>query len=246
MGAAFAARHKADRYFWPAYALAAWVLVFIGFAGTVTRRFAGQADFPAPVELVIHVWSFAGWLSLLCLQLLLSRSGRIDLHRKLGWAALALVPVMAWSAIAAEIHGERFYASRYDDVIRFFPIPCWSVLSFTLCALAAVALRKDRAAHMRLIYLATASVLVATFFRWWGDAIYDALAPGFWTEWIANYIGVVLLMALGVGYDLLTRGIVHRVYRVGVPLIVAGQLGAVTIGQSDWWPPFGERLIGIT
>lgn len=242
---AFPARHDWDRWFWPGFVVVAWVLVYLGFGEQVALRFAGKADYVAPPALVIHVFSVFAWLTLLSLQLALSRLGAIAIHRTLGWAALLVVPAAVWSAIAAEIYSERFYAAKYDDVIRFFPIPTFSMLSFGACALAALALRRNRATHMRLIFLATASVLVATFFRWWGDAIYDALAPGLWTEWTANYVGVALLVMTGIAYDLATRRSVHPVYRIAAPLMLAGQLGAVAIGQSDWWPPVGTALLSL-
>lgn len=245
MNTAFAGKHRFDRVFWPVFVVAAWLLVFVGFRSSVEMRFAGAADYEAPAALVIHVFAFSGWFVLLAMQLALSRLGRIDLHRQLGWAALVLIPVMACSAIAAEVHSERFYVSLDPETVRFFPIPAFSVAAFVICAVAAVAWRKSRPAHLRLLYLATSVILVATFFRWWGDSIYATLPGGFWTEWVANYVGTNLLLAVGIGYDLATRGKVHSVLAFGVPLILAGQLAAVAVGQSDWWPATGSALLGL-
>jgi len=245
MGSAFAARHRWDRSFLAAFVLVAWAAVAIAFFATIRDRFTGQADYPPPAALVVHVWSFFGWLTLLSVQLSLSSIGRIGWHRFLGAAAVVLVPVMAWSAIAAEIYSQRFYAGGDPEGVRFFPIPVASVACFVVFATAALVLRRNAAAHKRLIYLATSSVLVAAFFRWWGDAIYAAMPPGFTTEWLANYLGVALLLAAGVGFDLVSRGTVHPVFRIAVPLILAAQLAAVAVGQSDWWPAAGRDVLGL-
>lgn len=245
MGASFALRYRFDSIFWPIFVILAWSLVFIGFQGQIRLRFTGAADYEAPLALIVHVYSFFGWFTLLTLQLVLSRMKRVDLHRLTGWGALLLIPAMAWSAIAAEIYGQRFYFPEHPEVVRFFPIPVFSMIAFVLAAGAAVWLRKRRATHMRLIYLATSIILVATFFRWWGDAISTALPESFWTKWAANFIGANLLFVAGAAYDLLTRGRIHPVFLIAAPVLIAGQLAAVGIGESDWWPAVGRSLLGL-
>jgi|GEM_PF-1332808 len=245
MGIGFARRHRADTAFWWLFALSAWMVVGLGFAGQIRLRFTGQADYPAPAVLVVHVWAFFGWITLLALQVALASRGHLRMHRALGPLGLLLVPVMAWSAIASELYSQRFYAATDPDNIRFLPLPVASVLGFVGCALAAFLLRGSPPHHKRLIYLATSVVLVAAFSRWWGGAIATALPPGFLAEWLANYAGVLVLFLVAVGYDLATRGSVHPVHRIAIPLLVAMQLVAVAIGQSEAWPDTGRRLLGI-
>lgn len=245
MGVDFRRRHRLDGAFWWSFAALAWVLVGVGFGDAIRLRFTGQAEYPAPAALVIHVWTFFAWLSLLVLQITLAASGHMRLHRLVGLAGMLLVPVMAWSAIAAELHGQQFRAATDPDAIRFLPIPVASILCFTGCAAAALLLRRRPDWHKRMIYLATSTVLVATFFRWWGDALYAALPPGRVAEWTANYIGVALLLALGAGYDVATRGRLHSAWKIAIPLLLALQFTAVAIGQGAWWPDVGRRLLGI-
>ena len=120
-----------------------------------------------------------------------------------------------------------------------------SVLGFVACALAAFLYRRAPPYHKRLVCLATSVILVAAFARWWGDAIATALPPGFLSEWLSNYAGVLVLFAAAMGYDLATRGSVHPVHRVAIPLLVCMQLLAVALGQSQAWPDLGRRLLGI-
>lgn len=241
----FARRHRLDTAFGGLFVLLAWTAVAIGFASQVRSRFTGQADYPAPLVLEVHVWAFFGWLTLLALQVALASSGRLHWHRTFGMVGMLLVPVMAWSAVAAEFHSQRFYAPADPENIRFLPIAMNSVLAFVGCAVAAFAYRRSPPYHKRLICLATAVILVAAFARWWGNAIAMALPPGFLSEWLSNYAGVLVLFAAAMGYDLGTRGSVHPVHRLAIPLLVGMQLLAVAIGQSDAWPALGRRLLGI-
>lgn len=246
MNRSFSARHRFDGFFWLAFVLLAGFLVYMGFAGQIALRFTGKADYPAPLALVVHVWSFFAWLSLLAVQVLLRRFGMLRWHRLFGYAAILLIPAMAWSAIAAEAYGQRYYAPVDPEVVRFFPIPIASMAGFVGCASAAILLRHHAAEHKRLIYLATCTVLSATFFRWWGDALSAMLEPDLVVSgWIVNYVGVALLLLTGLLYDLATRGRVHQVYLIAVPLLLAAQWSAVAVGLSQWWPAFGRTILGI-
>lgn len=241
----FAARHRFDRWFWTAFVAAAWFVVAMGFKQPITQRFTGEADYLAPPVLVIHVWAFFAWLTILTVQVMLAETRQLRWHRLLGTSALVVAPVMAWSAIAAEVYSQQFYGGGDAEGVRFFPIPVTSIICFITCVALALVWRARPGWHKRLVYLATSAVLVAGFFRWWGDAIYGALPEGLPSEWAANYAGVILLLAIGAGYDLVTRGAVHPVYKVGAPLFLLAQITAVTVGQSEWWPPIGRELLGL-
>ncbi|GAB3509790.1 hypothetical protein [Pseudoxanthomonas daejeonensis] len=245
MGTGFTRRHRLDTASGWAFVLLAWTAVVIGFASQVTARFTGQADYPAPVALEVHVWAFSAWLVLLALQVALASSGRLHWHRRVGTLGMLLVPVMAWSAVAAEFYSQRFYAPGDPENIRFLPIAMNSVLGFVGCAVAAFLMRRSPPYHKRLVCLATTVILVAAFARWWGGAIASALPPGFMAEWLSNYAGVLVLFAAAMGYDLATRGSVHPVHRVAIPVLVGMQLLAVAIGQGQAWPELGRRLLGI-
>ncbi len=243
--ARFAARHPADHGFFLAFLIAGWAAVFVGFYGSVRARYMDQADFPAPAILQLHVFAFAGWMTLLGLQILLVRMRRLALHRTLGLAALLLAPVMVATAIGSEIVSQRFYSPKYPDNLRFFIEPIVQMAVFSACVAAALLLRRDSSAHKRLMLLATSAVLVAAYNRWWGDALYERFGDGFWGMIVHNFAGPDLLMAVLVLYDLATRRRVHRVYQIAVPLILASQIAASAIYHSDAWPPIARRLVGL-
>jgi len=243
--ARFAVWHKWDRNFFAGFVVVGWFLVVMGFYGSVRERIAGHADFPAPPILLLHIVVFTGWMLLLTAQVLLIRADRRDIHRRLGMIGVALVPLMVVTGIGAEVVSQRFYAVKYPDNLNFFIMPLIEMLVFTLCAVAALMWRKDAAAHKRLIFLATSMALVAATNRWWGEGLYELYGDGFWGMITHNFAGPNVLMAVAVGYDWLTRGRVHRVYWVAVPLILGGEVVASVIYHDPAWAGVVKWMIGI-
>ena len=75
-----------DRQFYTGMALAAAVVVFVGFAPTYFLRGSDQST-PLPTYLHVHGFLFTTWIALFIAQTSLVAARRTDLHRRLGWAA---------------------------------------------------------------------------------------------------------------------------------------------------------------
>jgi uncharacterized membrane protein len=242
---AFPPRHRWDRAFFVLFVLAGWAAVWMGFAGEVAKRFRGEADYAAPLILLVHIAAFAAWMALLTVQVLLIETRRLALHRKLGLLGLLLLPVMIVSAIGAEIYSQRFYSPRFPGNLNFFVAPLMQMIAFGLLAAGAFLRRGDAAAHKRLILLATSIILVAAYNRWWGEALYERFGDGFWGMIVHNFAGPDLLILIAMLYDLLTRGRVHRVYLIAAPAILAAELAASVIYHSAFWPGVVRSLVGL-
>jgi hypothetical protein len=76
--------------------------VFIGFYPAVSGRWRGEADYPAPLILQIHVFTFAAWLCLLTTQVLLIRARQPASHRKVAAKGAVLIPVLVITGFGAE------------------------------------------------------------------------------------------------------------------------------------------------
>ena len=124
------------------------------------------------------------------------------------------------------------------------------VLNFATLAAAALILRSNAAAHKRLMLLAKMSLLQATFIRWWGTAMFATFGKGFLGGWMADYLGVSLLvLAIGV-YDLITRRRLPPVYVLGVCWILTwrsspsgstSRLGGRLHRSFSWGTRFGTE-----
>lgn len=241
----FAAGHRGDRLFFLSFIATSWLGVAMGFAPQIAKRFGGTADYPAPAMLEIHVWAFFAWMAILTVQALLIGARRHDLHRLLGLSLVILVPVMTVSAIAAEVHSQRFYAASDPENARFFALPLTSMILFAGTATLAFVKRGDPAAHKRLILLATAVILSAAFGRWWGEPIGLTLGDGFWGIILGNWAGTIALIAAAALYDVATRGRMHRVLLWGAAAYALAFAGAAAAYLSDWWPAWVRGALGL-
>lgn len=239
----FLAFHKWDRNFFLIFLGFCWLGVIMGFIPAVTKRYAGHADYPAPLILQIHAVAFTGWMLLLTTQILLIRNTLPKLHMTLGLVGFALVPVMAVSAFFSEVYSQRFYFAHPPNSQAFFILPIFYVLSFTTLATAALANRGNPPAHKRLILLATTIIVGAAYARWWWPTLIQWVGDGLGGMLINTYAGTNLLLAAAVGYDWLTRGRIHRVYEIAVPAILAGELATSFIYHSPRWLPIAHLAI---
>ena len=239
----FIAFHKWDRNFFLTFLALCWLGVVMGFIPAATKRFAGHADYPAPLVLEIHALAFSAWMALLTVQIGLVRVRRPQLHMKLGLIALGLIPIMAVSAFLSEIYSQRFRVA--DPAERpFFIIAIFYVIAFTTLASTAVAARRSPAAHKRLILLATTIIVGAAYGRWWGTALYNLFGDGYGGMLIYTFAGTNLLLAGALGYDWLTRGHLHRVYEIAVPAILAGEIATTLIYHAPGWVPVARFVVG--
>jgi hypothetical protein len=242
--ARFAQSHPSDRAFFAAFLAACWIGVLFGFFPASSGRIMGRADYVAPLILHIHAVAFVGWLGLLTSQILLIRNRKPAVHIKLGWIGLTLVPVMAYSGLAAELYSQRFYIQRDSDGLDFFILPLMYTVVFPLFALAGLLFaRRDPAAHKRLILMATTIIVGAAYARWWGEPLAGAFGDDFVGMVINSFTGTNLILAAAVAYDIFTRGRPHRVYLIGIPLILASQLLSSWIYHAEWWLPISRQLI---
>jgi len=240
----FVAHHRHDRAFFLIFLAACWLGVVMGFTPPIAKRWAGQADFPAPLILQVHAFAFGAWLLLLTAQILLVRVRRVGIHMSLGLIGFGLVPLMAVSAIVSEAYTQRFHVAHPPDNYPFFIVAIFYVSSFAILAGAALLRRKDPAAHKRLILLATTIIVGAAYTRWWGDALTARFGDGYAGMLVNTYTGTELLLLAALLYDLATRGRLHRVYEVGVPAILLGEAATSLVYHAAWWPPVAAVLVG--
>lgn len=241
----FVAYHKWDRKFFLVFLMLCWLGVLMGFAPAAIKRYDGHANYPAPLILEIHAFAFTAWMLLLTAQIALIRTRRPKIHMKLGLAAFALVPIMAISGSLSELYGQRFrLAHQPPGDLPFLIIAIFDVVAFTVLAGAALAARKNPAAHKRLVLLATTIIVGAAYARWWADPLYNLFGEGYVGLAIYTYTGTNLLLAGALGYDWLTRRRLHPVYAIAVPAILAGEVATTIVYHAPSWLPIARVLIG--
>ena len=239
----FLKRHRADSWFWGLLWLYVMMVVIVGFEPPVRRRFFDEVQEPASWALVIHVWSYSAWLCLLAIQAYLAGTKRLQLHRTFGLAMLPLAAVMIWSGMASEL---AFQARRLADgrsAADFFAVSSTYIATFTVLVPLAWMARRRAAAHKRLILMATAAILGGAHLRIWG---------GWWPEaWFDVYAfrvfyffgGSMIIVAMGMAYDLATRRALHPVYKIGAPALLAVYALAIVAFDSPRWAALVEPYL---
>lgn len=239
----FLFRHPWDRYAFPGFVALIWFVILMGFVPDIIHKFRIQG-FDYPLAVHIHAAVYVSWLVLLTFQTVLINRGRVAAHRRLGifGAGLAVLVVVTGLIATYVVENRMLETPRADPA--FISTLLEDVLIFGSLAGAALALRHDAAAHKRLMLLATISLLQAGFIRWWGAAMYRIFGHAFLGGWMADYLGVTMLV-LGIGvYDLVTRHRLHPAYVLGAIWIFSWQFIAKWLYVSPWWKVVSLHLLG--
>jgi hypothetical protein len=216
------------------------VTVFAGFAPTYyLRAYLGTPTFSGltsiPPLLHLHGVLFTAWVLLFVVQTTLVARRQVAMHRTLGLAGVGLAAGMVavgWqTATAAAARGS---APPGIDPIAFLVVPIFDILLFAGFVSAAIAQRRNKEAHKRLMILAYASIITAAVAR----------LPGVMPLGPFGFFGLAFLFVLaGMAYDLISRGRVHRVYLWGGLLLAVSVPGRLMLSGTPSWRALAESLI---
>lgn len=217
--------HRPDRsrfFLYASYAL--FGIVLVGFAPTFyLRTLFGMPAFPAYV--FAHGVLLTAWFAWFCLQTTLVARGRVDWHRRLGVAGVALaVPVAASGAAVALGYGPRLlgtYGAEGTDVTRVAMVVWGNIgmlIAFAVFFAAAVTLRRRTEIHRRLMYLAAVSLIPPALARIARNPIFELSEPAIMGGGLAILLGSLAL------FDRSQRARLHRMTVLG-----SGALGALLV-----------------
>jgi hypothetical protein len=209
-----------------------WVGMLAGF-GSEIRAFAHRNP-PVPKVLWVHATVFTVWMLLLTAQVLLVLRDRVAWHRKLGWFAAGWACLMAvmgpWAAIASMLYVAKFHGpSPYP----FIAVHVVDIGGFLVLLAWGIALRKNPAAHKRMMILSTVALADPGFSRLLGH--YFPTEPTSVFAWFVYvFYGNLLVIALMLGWDW-WRGRLVRSFVVGSAALV----GALYIASLIYfWEPW--------
>lgn len=208
-----------------------WLGMLLGF-GTDFSRFLHESP-PAPRVLYVHAFVFTGWMLLLTAQVLLVLSDRIAWHRKLGWFmagwACLMVILGPWAAIASQAAALNM---PFSDP-PFLSINMVNMTAFTVVLAWGISLRKNPAAHRRMMILSTIAISDPGFSRFsgylWPHEPHSVVVWFFY-----SFYGNVLLIALMAAWDWWS-GRLMRSFVIAASGIIAGELLASIL---YFWGPW--------
>lgn len=216
-----------------------WMGMIAGF-GMDFSRFLHENP-PPPKVLYVHAAVFSTWMLLLTAQVLLVLGDRVAWHKKLGWFAAGWACLMAvlgpWAALASaatSLHGSGsidppFLAVNMVDIGGFLVLLAWGLT-----------LRKNPAAHRRMMILATVALADPGFSRVSGTLW--PVEPAHVLPWFFyTFYGNVLLIALMTGWDW-WRGRLMRSFVMGAAGLLAGFAAASFL---YFWGPWKVFTLGV-
>lgn len=210
-----------------------WLGMSLGF-GFDLRRFAHENP-PAPHILYVHAVVFTVWMFLLTAQVLLVLGDRVAWHRKLGWFlagwACLMVVLGPWAAMASQavnlnlpLGDPPFLSVNIVNMIVFAGVLAWGI-----------ALRKNPAAHRRMMILTTVAIADPGFARlseyFWPNEPHSMLVWFFYV-----FYGNVLIVLLMAAWDWY-RGRLIRSFGIAATGLLAAEFAA---SAMYFWQPWKD------
>jgi hypothetical protein len=236
-GMTITARGGVDEYFYFFMSLLIVAVIVYGFSFTIGKNLIHPAV-PRPWILYVHASVFSLWLVFFILQSTLVRSRKVQWHRRLGLFGIAfgtLIPIIGVST--AVVMGRFNTVSLHaTDAESFLIIPLFDMLCFTGTFPLAVYFRKKPELHRRLMLVATCALTAAGFGRFPSRILLPNLF----------YVGVDLLLLLGVARDLIVNRAVNRVYLFALPPFILGQtlVTYIAFHNVPFWLRIAHALLG--
>lgn len=208
-----------------------WLGTIAGF-GVDFPRFLHENP-PASRVISIHAAVFSVWLLLLTAQIVLVLSDRVAWHRKLGWFAAGWAGLMAifgpWAAMASQA---GFLHTQFSDP-PFLSVNIVDIGGFLVLLGCGIALRRNPAAHRRMMMLSTVAIADPGFSRFWSwvqPAEPTTVLAGFFYIFYGN----VLMIALMTAWDW-WRGRLMRSFAFGAAALLAAFYLAAWLYFSPPW-----------
>ena len=231
---------RGERRFFTGMAIMLLLACFAGFAPSYYLKSQfGNGTLPPLVH--VHGALFTAWIVLLVVQTSLIAGRRADLHRTLGIAGGLLAVLMVVTG-AFVIWGRATTTTPglpHDFILRFIALAVVALVVFPTLIGLALYLRRNSAAHKRLIMLATVVMAGAAIHRLLIHVVSPTVSP-------PVFFGVtdLFIVALGV-FDFISRGRLHPATLWGGLLVVASQIVAVALAASDGWLALAHRVTGM-
>jgi hypothetical protein len=208
--------------FWVGISSVLLFIVVVGFSRTLYFRPLFEVP-QIPLYLYVHGAILTAWFTGLVLQTTLVRSGRPDLHRRVGAVGVGIaVAVFVVSLLAVISFPARQHLQGVDveaamaRISRIVWIDLVALLAFSTFVAAAVVLRQRREFHKRFMLLASVGIVQPALARLFRLPVFSGILPDQFLSW-ATLVALVSSIAV---HDLMTMRRIHPVTLVGGALFL--------------------------
>jgi len=236
---------KLDRYFYSVSGVVFALLTFWGFHSFYLYGQAAGGNPIAPQMVLldaVHGGAMTAWVLLFLVQALLIGVRNRRLHMKLGWAALAVAPVLGISSVLTAVRSVQaspdfvFFAVPYP---RFLLVMLTEVALFTAFVAAGLVTRKRPTIHRPMMLLASLGILAGSTSRI--PALYPVFGQAGWPGLFGPVfaLGAVLLVIR----FFLSREL-DRPFAAGYAAMVAVYAFATQLAFTESWGRVAENVVG--
>lgn len=220
------------------FLIASAAMVALIVAGFLTLYLRGISTFAAPWPVHVHAVAFMAWVGFFMLQVTLATTGRIDLHKRLGWIGAALMPVLLILGALILFRMMRNAAvPPFWSYAYFMVMNLMALVAFAALTIAAIRMRKETQWHRRLMFCGMAALVITPFNRLTPDAV------------LAESMSLIPAIALlgfpltGMAADWLRDRRVHPAWWWGLCALILSGVTTETLGRA---PIAGEMAALIT
>jgi len=214
-------------------------LVFAGFARTFyLNGFFARLHLPS--LFILHGVVFSSWLVVVVTQAFLVSAKKIQIHKKLGYASIAIVVAMftlGW-IMSVQAAQRGFTPPGGPPPLAFLAFQLFGLFAFVALIAAAYLLRNRPETHKRLMVGATILLLTPAVARIFLLFTTSAVLP----KTLA--VQLALLLAC-MAYDLFTRKRVHVAYIWSTFAFFMFVFGAIFGGMTRPWMAIAHWITGV-
>ena len=209
------------------------IMAAIIVAGFSLQLAMGRSTFASPLRVHVHAILFMGWVAIYLAQNVLVSSGRLGLHRRLGWiAAVWMIPMVISGFLVTAVMVRNGNAPFFFRPLHFLIFDPLTVSGFAGLTVAALVLRRRTEWHRRLQFCGMALLLAPGVGRLLPLPLLQPWA------WEATFAVTLLFPLAGVWADLRRSGGVHRAWHWGIGAMVA----VFVLTQAITYSPVGTAL----
>jgi hypothetical protein len=212
---------------------AAVVMAITIVAGFSFQYMMGRSTFGAPIRVHLHAFFFMGWVAIYLMQNIFVVTGRMQLHRRLGWiAAFWIIPMVVMGCFVTVEMVRRGYVPFFFRPLQFLVFDPVTVLTFAGLTVAAVRLRKRTEWHRRLHFCGMSLLLGPAFGRLLPMPLLQPWA------WEAAFAVTMLFPLAGVIADIRRSGRIHPAWHWGI----ATMIGCLVVTEAITYSPLGTSI----
>jgi len=209
------------------------IMVLTIFAGFSFQLAMGRSTFGSPPLVHAHALIFMGWVVIFLTQNLLIGTGRVDIHRKLGWIALGwLFPMVLLGCLVTVAMVRRGQVPFFFRPLQFLVFDPMTLIAFVGLTAAAITMRRRTEWHRRLHYCGMSMLLGPAFGRLLPMPLLQPWA------WETVFAVTLIYPAVGMWSDARRTGRVHPAWHWGVGVMI----GALFVTEAITYSPLGTAL----